>query len=123
VITLGLPRFRDISRSSDQAPTRIDHVATLDNLANPSPMTRRLQTVHLRCYAELNAFLPEPHRHKAWPYRVSEGTSIADIAAALSIPAERIELVLVDSEEQDLTHVPADGARIALYPAMRTLTS
>jgi hypothetical protein len=84
-------------------------------------MPRRLLTVHLRCYAELNDFLPESRRHKAWPYRVSQGASIADIVAALSLPARRVALVLVDGEEQALSHVPRHGARIALYPELRSL--
>jgi hypothetical protein len=83
-------------------------------------MVADTRILHLRCYAELNDFLPEAQRYKAWPYRVSAGASIADLITALSLPHEHIALILVDGRRVGLEYVPGDGARVTLYPAFAT---
>lgn len=83
-------------------------------------MSGGFRTLYLRCYAELNDFLPQERRHKAWPYRVSANMSIEDLIRALSLPGEDIALVLVDGRRADLDYRPEDGARITLYPDFRT---
>jgi hypothetical protein len=84
-------------------------------------MIADVRILHLRCYAELNDFLPAAHRYKAWPYRVSAGVSIRDLLAALSLPRERVALILVDGRRVGLDYVPEDGARVSLYPAFATI--
>ncbi|MCG6943692.1 MAG: Mut7-C ubiquitin/RNAse domain-containing protein [Thiohalocapsa sp.] len=70
----------------------------------------------LRCYAELNAHLPERWRHRDVPLGFTPPVTVAQLLAALGIPPADVELILVDGASAGLDAPVADGARLSLYP-------
>ncbi|ADN03059.1 hypothetical protein STHERM_c21280 [Spirochaeta thermophila DSM 6192] len=74
----------------------------------------------IRCYAELNDFLPPHLRQKDIPYTASEGESVKHILEVLGIPHVEVDLVLLDGEPVDFSAVPRSGQRLAVFPVFET---
>ena len=72
--------------------------------------------VTLRCYAELNDYLPAHHRQRDFPVEIAAGADLAGLLGALAIPPEVVDLILVDGVSPGLGVALAGGERIALYP-------
>jgi uncharacterized protein with PIN domain len=75
----------------------------------------------IRCYAELNDFLPGPRRQRAFRYRFTVPGSVKDALESLGVPHPEIDLLLVNGEPVGFEHLLADGDRVAAYPAFRRL--
>jgi uncharacterized protein with PIN domain len=71
----------------------------------------------VRCYGELNDFLPPERRHRAFPVQCSTPRSVKDILEAVGVPHTELRFVLVDGEPAALPHVVRGDCRLAAYPA------
>jgi len=75
----------------------------------------------VRCYGELNDFLPEHQRGRALRYRFGVPGSVKDALESLGVPHPEIDLLLVNGEPADFDRLLADGDRVAAYPLFRRL--
>ncbi|MBN2113429.1 MAG: Mut7-C ubiquitin/RNAse domain-containing protein [Acidimicrobiia bacterium] len=76
---------------------------------------------HIRCYAELNDFLPPSRRQAAFVYAFSVPGSVKDALESLGVPHPEIGLILVNGEPAGFDRLLASGDRVAAYPRFRTL--
>jgi len=72
--------------------------------------------VSIRCYAELNDFLPPNQGSITFHLSLPPDTALKDIADKIGIPFDLIDLVLVNNKPVGLSHHLEENDRIALYP-------
>lgn len=82
--------------------------------AEPAPAS-------IRCYAELNDYLPPDRRQVSFPWPVTHRPRLEEVVAALRVPPERIDVALVNGGSTSLSHRLAPGDRVALYPVFEAL--
>jgi len=70
----------------------------------------------VRCYAELNEFLPLEHRYNEFPLLFSEPFNVAKLLDRLNIPLNSVEIILVDGKSVSAKFSLSEGNRISLYP-------
>ena len=75
----------------------------------------------LRFYEELNDFLPEDRRKRAFPVEVDRARSVKDAIEAVGVPHTEVDLVIVDGRSVDFTHLLRGGERVAVYPMFERL--
>jgi hypothetical protein len=75
-----------------------------------------LGRVLVRCYAELNDYLPEARRQRGLSVPFSAAASIERLIAGLGIPAAAVEVALVNGTSSRLDHGLQAGDRVSLYP-------
>ena len=80
-----------------------------------------MPTAHLRFYEELNDFLPPSQRKVEIEHRFDRRTSIKDMIESLGVPHPEIELILVNGQSVDFSHIVEDGDRISVYPVFESL--
>ena len=76
--------------------------------------------VSFRFYAELNDHLPGSRRQVSFIHTLHNGTTIGAAAASLGVPANEIDLVLVNGESAGLDRELHDGDHVSLYPVFET---
>jgi uncharacterized protein with PIN domain len=74
-----------------------------------------------RFYEELNDFLPPARRKRRFPQRLSRRAAIKDMIEALGVPHTEIEVILVNGESVDFSHIVTDGDDISVYPMFESL--
>jgi uncharacterized protein len=72
--------------------------------------------VTIRCYAELNDFLPEHKRQHAFVVSTLAGRSVKDLLEGLGVPHTEVDLLLVNGEPAPFDARVNDGDRLAVYP-------
>jgi uncharacterized protein with PIN domain len=77
--------------------------------------------VELRFYEELNDFLPEERRKRAFAVEVDRARSVKDAIESAGVPHTEVDLVIVDGRSVDFTHVLRGGERVAVYPMFEAL--
>ncbi len=75
----------------------------------------------VRCYAELNDFLPPGRRQAAFAAPFTGRVAIKDLLEALGVPHPEIDLLLANGEPVDFSYLVRDGDRIGAYPPFTTL--
>ena len=73
-------------------------------------------TCTVRCYAELNDFLPRERRQVTFEARCDEGGSVKDLLEGLGIPHTEVDLILINGETAGFDARVAAGDRVAAYP-------
>jgi len=82
----------------------------------PDPHVRVPHAIEIRCYAELNDFLPPDRRQRTFRYAIHGTPSIKDTIEAVGIPHTEVDVVLVDGASVGFDHRLQGGERIAVYP-------
>lgn len=77
--------------------------------------------VDVRVYAELNDFLAPADRGTTLQRPFQGHQTVKDIVEAAGIPHTEIDLILVNGEPVNLSHRPAVGDRLAVYPVFERL--
>ena len=77
--------------------------------------------VTLRFYEELNDFLPDRHRRRAFTLSLLKPRSVKDLIESQHVPHTEVDLILVDGESVGFDHLLRGGERIAVYPAFESL--
>ena len=80
-----------------------------------------MEQVTFRFYAELNDFLPLKRRMRTFSHAALLPASVKDVIESLGVPHTEVDLILVNSEPVEFTHVVRDGDRISVYPAFTSL--
>ena len=75
----------------------------------------------IRCYAELNDFLPLPRRQRSFPYAFTVPGSVKDALESLGVPHPEIDLITVNGEPAGFERLLAAGDRVAAFPRFRRL--
>lgn len=70
----------------------------------------------IRCYAELNDFLPRERRQVAFDHACNGRASVKDLLEGLGVPHGEVDLLLVNGESSDFDRLVEDGDRVAAYP-------
>lgn len=83
-------------------------------------MATRRVTVTVRCYEELNDFLPVPLRKRPFAYGLPGGGPLSALLEALGITASAVELALRNGESIGLDGPLREGNRISLYPVFES---
>ncbi|MBN2124446.1 MAG: Mut7-C ubiquitin/RNAse domain-containing protein [Deltaproteobacteria bacterium] len=74
-----------------------------------------------RFYEELNDFLPQHRRKRDFEVEFVDRRSVKDLIESLGAPHTEIDLILVNGESVDFSHVVDDGERISVYPVFESL--
>jgi uncharacterized protein with PIN domain len=80
------------------------------------PHARVTREVHVRCYAELNDFLPDTRRQREFRYQFCGTPSVKDTIEAIGVPHTEVDVILVDGKSVDFSHRLHGGERVAVYP-------
>jgi uncharacterized protein with PIN domain len=73
-------------------------------------------TCSIRCYEELNDFLPPERRKVCFRHDFQRRASVKDLIEALGVPHTEIDLILVNGASVDFSYIVRDGDRISVYP-------
>ncbi len=74
-----------------------------------------------RFYEELNDFLPDSRRKKAFSHRFRGRPSVKHAIEAIGVPHPEVDLILVNGRAVDFTHRLSDGDVVSVYPVFETL--
>jgi uncharacterized protein with PIN domain len=74
-----------------------------------------------RFYAELNDFLPESRRQRAFIHRFWGTPSVKDVIESLGVPHTEVDLILVNGESVDFTYRVRQSDRVSVYPVFESL--
>ena len=77
--------------------------------------------MEVRCYEELNDFLPPERRKRPFPWPLQRGQTVKSLVESLGIPHTEVDLVLVGGRSVGFAHRPADGDRLSVYPVFESL--
>jgi uncharacterized protein with PIN domain len=75
-----------------------------------------MATATLRCYAELNDFLPPARRQRDFALAFVAPAPVRHLIGLAGVPPTEVELVLLNGCSVDLEATVADGDRLAVYP-------
>lgn len=74
--------------------------------------------VEVRLFATLARYLPADHRTGAAIVDLPEGSTVADVASTLGIPADLSRIVLVNDQETDDDRRLHGGDVVTLFPPL-----
>ena len=77
--------------------------------------------VTFRFHGELNDFLPERWRGRAFVYAYNGPQSVKHLIESIGVPHPEVELILATDAPVGFDHQPREGERIAVYPAFHEL--
>lgn len=85
-------------------------------MQTPDRYARKQRQVQIRCYAELNDFLPEDRRQCDFDCSFTGTPSVKDLIESVGVPHTEIDVILVDGRSVDFGHRLLGGERVAVYP-------
>jgi uncharacterized protein with PIN domain len=74
----------------------------------------------IRCYAELNDFLPRERRQVAFEHEWDGRVSVQDLLEGLGVPHGEVDLLLVNGESSGFDRLVEDGDRVAAFPVFES---
>ena len=77
--------------------------------------------IYLRLYEELNDFLPPDRRKRRFTCRLPEGADVGNLLEQLGVPQDCVELVLVNGQPADFSHLFKSGDYVGIYPVFESL--
>jgi hypothetical protein len=77
--------------------------------------------VYFRFYEELNEFLPPARRKVTFAHRFVSGAPVEDWIRSLGVPREAVELILINGQSVDFSHLVRDKDRVSVYPVFESL--
>jgi hypothetical protein len=76
--------------------------------------------VYVRCYAELNGYLPEGRRYTDVPMKLDGSMQVRELIRRIRIPEDEVDLILVNGRSADFSGDLHRGDRISLYPVFES---
>lgn len=80
-----------------------------------------MKKASFRFYAELNDFLKPERRHRDFVHKFHGNPSVKDTIEALGIPHTEVDLILINGNSVNFTHLLHDGDRVSVYPVFEGL--
>jgi uncharacterized protein with PIN domain len=77
--------------------------------------------VEVRCYEELNYFLPPELRKRPFRWPLHRGQTVKSLVESLGVPHTEVDLALVNGRSVGFGHRLADGDRLSVYPVFESL--
>lgn len=77
---------------------------------------KRPPTVECRFYEELNDHLPAKLRKRSFSVELAGRSRVGELIAALGVPLEKVDLLLVDGVSCDFERTLQGGERVTVYP-------
>jgi len=74
--------------------------------------------VEVRLYASLEKVRPRLKAGEPFFVELESGTTARHLVETLGIATKRVQLIFVNGVARELNHVLAEGARVALFPAI-----
>lgn len=74
-----------------------------------------------RFYAELNDFLPLERRMRSFVHEFIDAATVKDMIESHGVPHTEVDLVLVNGESVEFSHIVRDGDRISVYPVFEAI--
>ncbi|NJD10407.1 MAG: twitching motility protein PilT, partial [Gemmatimonadetes bacterium] len=81
----------------------------------------RPHAARVRCYAELNDFLPARLRQREFEHTFDGSPAVKDLIESLGVPHPEVDLVLGNGTSVGFDHRVCAGDRIAVYPVFEAL--
>ena len=78
-------------------------------------------TINIRFYEELNDFLANRRKKKAFEHTFSGRPDIKDIVESLGVPHGEIDLILANGNSVDFKYKPGEGDVISVYPQFESI--
>ena len=75
---------------------------------------------YVRCYAELNDHLPAERKVGTFMHTMDDHTTVSAMLKAIRVPTKEVDLVLVNGESVDLSHVIKHDDRVSVYPVFES---
>lgn len=79
-----------------------------------------MAAVFIRCYEELNDYLPKELKKTTFQREIPVGWTVSDLIDSLGIPAGEIDLILVNDKSVGISQALKGKDRISLYPVFET---
>ena len=76
--------------------------------------------VLVRCYEELNDFLPTERHKQDFKVPIKGTECVKDLIETLGVPHTKVDLILVNGNSVSFSHMLKDRDRISVYPAFET---
>lgn len=80
-----------------------------------------MATAEFRFYAELNAFISRPFRHRPFMHEYARDATVKHAMEALGVPHTEVELILANGVPAGFSRRMRDGDRISVYPHFQRL--
>ncbi len=80
-----------------------------------------MHKVTFRFYEELNDFLPKEKRKKRFEHKFIDRASVKDVIEALGVPHTEVDLILVNGNSKNFSHIINDGDDISVYPVFESI--
>jgi hypothetical protein len=80
-----------------------------------------MPTATFRFYEELNDFLGPDRRKREFQVHFRPGSTIGELVGELGVPAEHVDLVLLNGRSEDFCVPVRDGDRVSVYPVFERL--
>lgn len=80
-----------------------------------------MATAEFRFYEELNDFLAPACRKRAFHHRCARAATVKNAIESLGVPHTEVEVILVNGESVDFSHIVREGDRVAVFPKFETL--
>jgi uncharacterized protein len=74
-----------------------------------------------RFYAELNDFLPEHHKQKAFVYNFKTPVTVGETIESFGVPLSEIDLILINGHAVQLNAKLKEGDYISVYPVFESM--
>ena len=84
------------------------------------PEKSMLKTISIRCYAELNDFLPFERKQRNFTLSLKTPVTVAEVIELLSIPFSEVDLVMVNSQPVERSHRLFNNDYVSIYPTFET---
>ncbi len=76
--------------------------------------------VWVRCYEELNDYIPQKLKKVTFRWKIPEGESVSGLIASLGVPVGKIDLILVNGQSVEIVRILENNDRISLFPVFET---
>ena len=77
--------------------------------------------IHLRFYEELNDFLPLHKRKRRFACLFEGGIRVGKLLQDFKVPPDLVEIVLVNGETVEFSHLLKNGDSVSVYPVFESL--
>jgi uncharacterized protein len=84
-------------------------------------MARAPACARFRFYAELNDHLPLCDQYRVVEKRFFVPASVKDMIESFGVPHTEVDLVLVNGDSSDFSHLIHNGDRVAVYPVFESI--
>ncbi|HIF49926.1 MAG TPA: hypothetical protein EYQ42_00065 [Thiotrichaceae bacterium] len=80
-----------------------------------------MYTINIRCYGELNEYLPASWQQGSFRMTVSYRITIIDILKMCQVPIDEIDLILVNGDAVDFNYQIESNDKLSIYPIFRSI--